>query len=116
MNGTFMIDDKFAPMMGAVMDAVKSAGGSTPRFVINSHFHGDHTGGNENLGKAGAASVAHENVRKRLAEGSTIKAFNMTTPPANKAALPVITFSTDTTLHLRADHSRLSRAECAHGR
>ena len=81
-DGTFMIDDKFAGMSEDILNAVKSVGGDNPRFLINTHFHGDHTGGNEHFGSAGANIVAHHNVYKRLSEGSTIPAFNMEAPPA----------------------------------
>ncbi|QEA37917.1 MBL fold metallo-hydrolase [Pistricoccus aurantiacus] len=59
-DGTFMIDDKFAPLTEAILAEVEQLGGSAPTFLINTHFHGDHTGGNENLGDAGSTIVAHE--------------------------------------------------------
>ncbi|MFB3058336.1 MAG: MBL fold metallo-hydrolase, partial [Gammaproteobacteria bacterium] len=94
-DGTFIIDDQFAPLTEKILAAIKSVGGDTPRFLINTHFHGDHTGGNENLGNAGTLIVSHDKVRERLVAGSYIKAFGMNSPPANKAALPVLTFSED---------------------
>ena len=113
-DGTFMIDDKFAGMSDAIFEAVQSVGGDTPRFLINTHFHGDHTGGNEYFGSGGANIVAHHNVYKRLAEGSTIPAFNMEAPPAPGTALPVLTYETDLDFHLNGDHVRAIHAPAAH--
>ena len=59
-DGTFIIDDQFAPLTEKILAAIKSVGGDTPRFLINTHFHGDHTGGNENLGNAGTLIVSHD--------------------------------------------------------
>ncbi len=102
-DGTFMIDDQFAPVTEAILAKVTELGGGVPRFVINTHFHADHTGGNENLGKAGAVIVSHANVRERLSAGTVIRAFKMVTPPSPPAALPVVTFSRDITFHLNGE-------------
>ena len=102
-DGTFMIDDQFAPLTAKILAAVKSIGGAVPRFVINTHYHFDHTGGNENLGNEGVTIVSHDNVRKKLAEGTTIKAFNKVMKPAPKAAIPVITFAEEMTFHLNGE-------------
>ena len=102
-DGTFVVDDQFAPLTEKILAAIKSVGGDTPRFLINTHFHGDHTGGNENLGKAGTLIVSHDNVRQRLVNGSFIEAFGMNAPPANKVALPVLTSSEDMHFHINND-------------
>jgi len=102
-DGTFMIDDQFAPLTPKHLEAIKAAGGEVPKFLINTHYHADHTGGNENLGKAGTVIFSHNQVRERMTMETVIKAFNMTTPPQPKAALPVVTFSTDITFHLNGD-------------
>ena len=102
-DGTFVVDDQFAPLTEKILAAIKSVGGDTPRFLINTHFHGDHTGGNENLGKAGTLIVSHDNVRQRLVNGSFIEAFGMNAPPANKVALPILTFSEDMHFHINND-------------
>ena len=99
-DGTFIVDDQFAPLTEMILASIKSVGGDTPRFLINTHFHGDHTGGNENLGKTGTLIVSHDNVRERLASGSFIQAFGMKAPPSNKAALPILTFSEDMHFHI----------------
>ena len=102
-DGTFMIDDQFAPLTKKILAAVKAIGGAVPRFVINTHYHFDHTGGNENLGNEGVTIVSHDNVRKKLAEGTTIKAFNKVMKPAPKSAIPIITFAEEMTFHLNGE-------------
>ncbi len=113
-DGTFIIDDQFAPLTEKILAAIKSVGGDTPRFLINTHFHGDHTGGNENLGNAGTLIVSHDKVRERLVAGSYIKAFGMNSPPANKAALPVLTFSEDMHFHINNDSVNAVHVPSAH--
>jgi len=102
-DGTFLIDDQFAPLTPKHLEAIRAVGGEVPKFLINTHYHADHTGGNENLGKAGAVIFSHDQVRERMTMETVIEAFNMTTPPQPKAALPVVTFSTDITFHLNGD-------------
>jgi len=113
-DGTFIIDDQFAPLTEKILAAIKSVGGDTPRFLINTHFHGDHTGGNENLGNAGTLIVSHDRVRERLVAGSYIRAFDMNSPPANKAALPVLTFSEDMHFHINGDSVNAVHVPSAH--
>ncbi len=113
-DGTFLIDDQFAPLTDKILAAIKQAGGDPPRFLINTHFHGDHTGGNENLGKKGTLIVSHDGVRDRLESASIIAAFNMKTPPQPKAALPVITFSEEVTFHINGDTVRVMHVPDAH--
>ncbi len=113
-DGTFIIDDQFAPLTEKILAAIKSVGGDTPRFLINTHFHGDHTGGNENLGNAGTLIVSHDKVRERLVAGSYIKEFGMNSPPANQAALPVLTFSEDMHFHINGDSVNAVHVPSAH--
>ena len=113
-DGTFIIDDQFAPLTEKILAAIKSVGGDTPRFLINTHFHGDHTGGNENLGNAGTLIVSHDKVRERLVAGSYIKEFGMNSPPANKAALPVLTFSEDMHFYINDDSVNAVHVPSAH--
>ena len=80
-DGTFLIDDQFAPLTEQIITAIKSVGGQYPRFLINTHYHGDHTGGNENLGKGGTLIFSHDNVRERLSTGSFLAAFNIKQAP-----------------------------------
>lgn len=113
-DGTFAIDDQYAPETPAILKAIKSLGGDRPAFLINTHFHGDHTGGNENLGVAGALIMAHDNVRKRMAEGYEIAAFNMKVGPASAKALPLITFDHELGLHINGEHLRAHHVAAAH--
>ena len=102
-DGTFLIDDQFAPLTEKILAAVKAAGGDTPRFLMNTHYHFDHTGGNENLGNAGSLIIAQDNVRKLMSIETVIKAFNATIPAQPKNALPVVTFGQDISLHFNGE-------------
>lgn len=113
-DGVFLIDDQYAPLTDKILAAVKTITPQPVRFVVNTHWHGDHTGGNENLGKAGALLVAHENVRRRMSTEQFIQAFNQKVPPSPQAALPVITFAADVTLHLNGDEIRAFHVPPAH--
>ena len=100
-DGTVLIDDQFAPLSDKIARAVEGLGATPVEYLINTHWHYDHTGGNENFGKAGAKIFAHDNVRARLARGGT--AGGTETPPAPAAALPVVTYERGVTLHLNGD-------------
>ncbi|GAB4519115.1 MAG: MBL fold metallo-hydrolase [Parvularculaceae bacterium] len=114
-DGAFLIDDQFAPLTEKIQAAVSAVTDEPVRYVINTHWHGDHTGGNENLGEAGALIVAHDNVRTRLKEGLTRTfLFDGATPPAPDAALPVITFSKDVTFHLNGHEIHAFHVAHAH--
>ena len=92
-DGVFLIDDQFAPLSEKIMEALASISDKPVSYVLNTHWHGDHTGGNENFGKAGAVIVAHENVRNRMSTRQFMKTFNREVPAAPAGALPVVTFS-----------------------
>jgi glyoxylase-like metal-dependent hydrolase (beta-lactamase superfamily II) len=102
-DGIVMIDDQYAPLAPKIEAALKSITDKPLRFILNTHYHGDHTGGNEPFGKS-APIVAHENVRKRLS--STIVRGGTTTPPAPAGALPVLTFNDSVTIHLNGEDVR----------
>ena len=105
-DGAYLIDDQYAPLTGKILAAVEELTPEPLRFVINTHYHGDHTGGNENMGEAGALLVAHENVRRRMATGTFMEAFNRQVEPAPVAALPVVTFSDAVSFHWNGEEIR----------
>ncbi|MBU0482748.1 MAG: MBL fold metallo-hydrolase [Proteobacteria bacterium] len=102
-DGTFMIDDQFAPLTEQILSVIGSVGGDHPRFLINTHYHGDHTGGNEKLGREGTLIFSHHNVRDRLKMGSFIEAFKMKGEPTAPEGLPVVTFSKDLSFHFEGN-------------
>ncbi len=111
-DGVFIIDDQFAPLSDKIRAAVGKLSDKPVRFVVNTHWHGDHTGGNENMGKAGAVIVAHDNVRKRMSVEQLLLGEKI--PAAPNAALPVVTFATDLNLHLNGDSVRVQHVAHAH--
>ncbi len=113
-DGAFLVDDQHAPLTDKITAAVASVSDKPVRFVVNTHWHGDHTGGNENFGQAGALIVAHENVRKRMSVEQFIEAFDTRTEPSPEAALPAITFTEEVTFHWNDDVLRVIHVEPAH--
>jgi glyoxylase-like metal-dependent hydrolase (beta-lactamase superfamily II) len=89
----FLVDDQFAPLSGRILDAVHAVTTKPIRFLLNTHWHSDHTGGNENMANTGIVIVAHDNVRTRMGTDQFIALFNSKTPASPKAALPIVTFS-----------------------
>jgi cyclase len=102
-DATFLVDDQFAPLTPRITTAIGAITAKPVKFVLNTHWHGDHAGGNENLGKAGAIIVAQDNVRKRMNSENFNEFFGSKTAPSPKDALPVITFSADTSFFLNGD-------------
>lgn len=113
-DAVFLVDDQYAPATEQIRQAVAAIGKGDIRFILNTHWHGDHTGGNENFGKAGALIVAHDNVRRRMSAEQFLAAFNQKVPPSPKAALPIVTFSSDVTFHLNGDEIRAMHVAPAH--
>ncbi len=111
-DGVFIIDDQFAPLSDKIRAAVGKLSDKPLRFVVNTHWHGDHTGGNENLGKAGAVIVAHDNVRKRMSVEQLLLGNKI--PASPSAALPVVTFASDLNLHLNGDSVHVQHVAHAH--
>lgn len=103
-DATFLIDDQMAPINRKIKAAVAEITDQPVKFVLNTHHHFDHTGGNEAFGKTGAIIVAHDNVRERMSATQVLRFFNTEQPPAPKIALPVVTFDNTTTFHLN-DHT-----------
>ncbi len=113
-SGTFVIDDQYAPLTDRILAAIRAITPDPVRFVANTHWHGDHTGGNENFGKAGALLVAHENVRRRMSTEQFNAIFDRKTPPSPEAALPVVTFTDAITFHWNGDDIRVYHVPPAH--
>jgi cyclase len=113
-DGAFLVDDQYAPMSPKIQAAVKALGPQPLRFVLNTHWHGDHTGSNEQMGEAGALIVAHENVRVRMSSEQFLSFFNERTPPSPARALPVVTFTDAVTFHINGDEVRAFHVPPAH--
>jgi glyoxylase-like metal-dependent hydrolase (beta-lactamase superfamily II) len=107
-DGIVIVDDQYAPLAEKIQAALKGITDKPVRFVINTHYHGDHTGGNEYFQKQ-APIIAHDNVRKRLEAGGPAGnggTMHMENKPAEKGALPIITFDHDVTVHLNGEDIR----------
>lgn len=114
-DGTFLVDDQFAPLTDRIEAAIRSVTGEGVRFLVNTHFHGDHTGGNENFGKRGTLIVAHENVRRRMSVDQFREILrNDRTPAAPPDALPRITFTDTVTFYWNGEEIRIVHIDHAH--
>ena len=115
-NGVFIIDDELQPMTPKLKAALAALSKQPVRFVVNTHWHMDHTGGNAGMAAAGAVIVAQDNVRKRLSVDQVLEMAGkkMTIPATPPAALPVVTFTDDITLHLNGDDIHVVHLAPAH--
>ena len=113
-DAVFVIDDQFAPLTPKIKAAITKLTKKPIKFVLNTHWHFDHTGGNESMGKAGVLIVAHENVRKRMSAEGFIAFFGMKTKAEPKVALPVITFTQNMAFHINGDEVYVSHIANAH--
>jgi len=104
-DGILIVDDQYAPLADKIKAALKGITDKPVKFVLNTHWHFDHTGGNPQFGET-APIIAHENVRKRLQSGGSITFLKMEVPPASKAALPVVTFNDKVTVHINGEDIR----------
>jgi cyclase len=104
-DGILIVDDQYAPLADKIKAALKTLGEGKLKFVLNTHWHGDHTGGNVAFGPE-APVIAHDNVRKRLATAQKSEVFKRTTPASPKEALPVITFGHSVTIHFNGEEIR----------
>jgi glyoxylase-like metal-dependent hydrolase (beta-lactamase superfamily II) len=107
-DGVLMIDDQFAPLSEKLLAAIRALSDKPIRLLVNTHIHGDHTGGNENFGKLGIDIVAHDNVRLRLARGVN------NAPPVPAVALPVVTYADSMSLHMNGETVTIGKLPPSH--
>ena len=113
-DGLFLIDDQYANLTDKVVEALARISPQQPRFVLNTHWHGDHTGGNENLAAKGSVIVAHDRVRERMSAENFSEFFQRATPVSPPGALPVVTFNDSLSLHVNDDELRGIHVQAAH--
>lgn len=102
-DGLYIIDDQVRPVTKELLQAIRKISNKPIRFVINTHYHADHTGGNETIGGAGALIIAHDNIHKRMITPQVSIFMNKTTPAYATAALPVVTFNDRMSLHFNGE-------------
>src|SRR5687768_2750714 len=105
-DGILIVDDQYAPLADKIKAALKTLGEDKLKFVLNTHWHGDHTGSNAAFGPE-APVIAHDNVRKRLSTEQRNEFFKRTTPPSPREALPIITFGHSLTVHFNGEEIRV---------
>ena len=113
-DGMFLVDDQYAVLTPKITEALARIAPEPPRFVLNTHWHGDHTGGNENLAVRGALIVAHDNVRRRMSTDQFSRFLDYTTPASPGKALPVVTFNDGVSFFLNGDEIRGTHVAHAH--
>ena len=102
-DGLYIIDDQLRPITSQLLQAIRKVSNKPIRFVINTHYHADHVGGNEALGETGTVVIAHDNIRKRMTTEQVSIFRQETTPPYPKGALPILTFNDRMSLHLNGE-------------
>lgn len=113
-EGVLLVDDQFAPLTVRIVAAIRHISKEPILYVVNTHLHPDHTGGNENLGKMGIRIVAHDKVRERLADGFINRATGQKGPPAPEAALPTLTYTERLSFHLNGEEVQIIKVPAAH--
>jgi glyoxylase-like metal-dependent hydrolase (beta-lactamase superfamily II) len=113
-DGAAIIDDQFDDMAPKLRAAISMLSAQPAKFVINTHLHGDHTGGNDQFGRAGAVIIAHENVRKRLGNDQVNPSTQQPIPARAREALPVVTFADSAALHFNDDDLEFTHLPNAH--
>lgn len=113
-DGVFLVDDQYAPLTEAIRQVIAQLTDQPVKFVLNTHWHGDHTGGNENLGKLGTVVIAHDNVRARMSAEQFSTFWERPTDPSPVGALPVVTFNDALTFHMNGQTIRAFHVAGAH--
>src|SRR5437868_4118262 len=113
-DGVIMVDSQFAPLHGKIKAAIAALTSQPIRYLIITHFHRDHAGGNEAFGKDGATIVAHENVKSRLASGSRNGLTGNVVPPAPAIALPKQTFTDEVIIRLQGRAAAVRHIPAVH--
>ncbi|HEU4564030.1 MAG TPA: MBL fold metallo-hydrolase [Gemmatimonadaceae bacterium] len=113
-DGLFLVDDKVVQVTMGLVSMLDSLDTRPVRYVVNTHWHTDHTGGNEALRRAGAVVIAHESVRKRMSERQVMREIGDTVPAAPASALPTLTFGRAMSLHVNGDDVELLHLPAAH--
>lgn len=113
-DGVYVIDDQYAPLRKKIQAAVAKISDKPIKMIINTHWHGDHTGGNAYFHQLGAMIIAHNNVRTRLQNGQDMPGLGRTVAPAEKAALPVLTFEDGVNLFFNGEPAQLIHYANAH--
>lgn len=112
-DGLFIIDDQVRPVTRELLGEIRKISGKPIKFVVNTHYHEDHVGGNEAIGGAGAIIIAHDNIRQRMITEQVSIFMNNTTPPYAKDALPLVTFNDHMSLHMNGE--TVTAYHVAHG-
>jgi cyclase len=113
-DGVIVVDDQYAPVTERIKSMIANLTDKPIKFVINTHLHTDHTGGNEKLGEGGAIIISHDNVRKRLNSDQFFEFINQTIPALSEKGLPIITFSENMTLYQNDEEIKITYLGSGH--
>ncbi|MCY4170035.1 MAG: MBL fold metallo-hydrolase [Bacteroidetes bacterium] len=113
-DATFMVDTQFAPLTDKLLSAIATRTAHPIAYVLNSHWHADHVGGNANLMKHGATIIAHTNVRKRLGTDQFLESLGVRVPACHSEALPSSTFTDKISFYLNGEEIEIFHAVNAH--
>ncbi len=113
-DGAFVIDDQFARFVPTILENINALSGGPIRFVVNTHYHGDHSGGNAEMKAAGATIVAHDNVRARMSTDNENKLWGRTVKATAPEAWPTVTFSKTMTFHFNGQTVDVMHTPNAH--
>ena len=113
-DAVFLVDDQYAPLATKIKASIATLTPKPVKFVVNTHWHGDHTGGNENFGASGAVIVAHDNVRRRMSTEQFNEFFDAKTPPSSRDALPVVTFAESVRFHVNGEEIHVFHVPPSH--